>query len=265
MIALVAVLQIAQAHVPLDVGDWTITELHAGPAEEGGQWFEVRNNDETDGNNLTEQSFEDGDGDSFTLIGNAIAHEGEYVVLAAEGSSVEAAAYFPAPFDLRAEAGAITLVDHTSGPIDTVAWDETWAIDEGSALAVNPGVEASAWANDLASNWCAASGTPGAVNAWCAGSDDDDDQDGVTEQAGDCDDGDAGRAAGLAEVGCDGLDQDCDGLDTCDTAAEQDGAPKPGGSPGCGCIVAPNPWPATPFVGVAMALALSRRESRSIP
>lgn len=265
MMLLLPLLSQAQAHVPLDAGDWTITELHAGPAEDGGQWFEVRNNAENDGNNLLEQGFEDQDGDSFTITGHVIAMVGEYAVFASEDSTVEADYYFKAPFDLRPEAGAITLVDHTTGPVDTVAWDTAWAVDEGSALAVNPGVETSAWANDLAANWCAATGTPGAMNAWCAGSDDDDDQDGATEQSGDCDDGDAGRAAGLTEVGCDGLDQDCDGLDTCDTAEGQDDDPKPGEPPSCGCVVSPNPWPASPFVGVAMALALSRRESRSTP
>lgn len=67
-------IEAAGAHVPLDVGDWTITEIHAGAASEGGQWFEVRNNDESDGNNLVENFFYNAEGVSFELTSAVIAH-----------------------------------------------------------------------------------------------------------------------------------------------------------------------------------------------
>ena len=47
------------------------------------KWFEVRNNDPTDGNNLVEQAFRDAEGDSFTVYDAVIVPEGEYVIVAA--------------------------------------------------------------------------------------------------------------------------------------------------------------------------------------
>ena len=41
----------------------------------------------------------------------------------------------------------------------------------------------------------------------------DDDGDGKTENQGDCDDGDAGRAPNIEEIAGDGIDQDCNGVD----------------------------------------------------
>lgn len=49
----------------------------------------------------------------------------------------------------------------------------------------------------------------------------DDDGDGFTEQAGDCDDADPDRSPAAAEVAYDGVDQDCNGLDLLD--ADRDG------------------------------------------
>jgi hypothetical protein len=228
----IALVALATAHVPLDVGDWTITELDARPAAEGGQWFELRNNDGSDGNNLVEQRFEKADGISFDVGSAVIAHEGEYVVFAADDSPVEADYRFRSTFVLEAEGGSITLVDHASGDIDTVAWTADWGVSDAAAFAVDPGFAASAWANDLAANWCVADGTPGAENAWCPGSDTDDDGDGVAEQGGDCDDRDPARATGTVEAECDGVDQDCTGADECvpDTGGHDTGGSDTGGS-----------------------------------
>jgi hypothetical protein len=102
----------AMAHIPLDVGDWTVTELHAGPAAEGGHWFEMLNNDESDGNNLKDIGFLDVNGTGFEVESDVVAHAGEYVVLASEDSTVEADyRYDGTVFTLPVEAGEIVAVD----------------------------------------------------------------------------------------------------------------------------------------------------------
>lgn len=225
----VALVGVASAHIPLDVGDWTITEVHPGPASEGGQWFEARNNDETDGNNLIESAFYNADGVSFEVLGHLIAREGEFVVLASEDSSVEADFRFPPEFEIHPSSGAITLFDHIRGDVDTVAWEAGWAIDEGGSFAVNHGFEANPWANDEAVNWCQPTATPSVGNGWCEGSDADDDGDGLSEQEGDCDDRDPTVRPGAMDDSTTYDDADCDGL--ADDAvveevdADGDGAP----------------------------------------
>ena len=84
----------------------------------------------------------------------------------------------------------------------------------------------SAASNDDVANWCAASttfgagdyGTPGAVNVDCgtpAVTDaDGDGYDSIASGGDDCDDTDASIFPGAAEVVGDGIDQDCDGVDS---------------------------------------------------
>lgn len=59
----------------------------------------------------------------------------------------------------------------------------------------------------------------------------DDDGDGYSEEAGDCDDTDAGRSPGISEVCGDGIDQDCSGsdLDCRDMDNDGDGVTENGG------------------------------------
>ena len=53
----------------------------------------------------------------------------------------------------------------------------------------------------------------------------DDDQDGVTLGQGDCDDSDPSIYPGAPEVLCDGLDDDCDGVDSLGPDTDSDGSP----------------------------------------
>ncbi len=201
----------AAAHVQFERGTFTITEIHAGPAAEGGQWFEVRN-DSASGQNLVEQVFTDGDGSSKQLTLTLIVRTGEYAVLAHPDSTVDADALLVTDFDIEALADTLTHSD-ISGVVDEVIWDDSWGLDVTQAHAVNPIAVGNEWANDLSSNWCAALPTPGVANAWCPGSDTDDDGDGLSEQEGDCDDTDPAVMPGAlddADVSSD--DADCDGV-----------------------------------------------------
>jgi hypothetical protein len=211
----------AAAHVPFERGTFTITEIHAGPAAEGGQWFEVRN-DSASGQNLVEQVFTDGDGSSKQLTLTLIVRAGEYAVLAHPDSTVSADALLVDDFDIEALADTLTHSD-ISGVVDEVIWDGSWGLDVTQAHAVNPIAVGNEWANDVSSNWCAALPTPGVANVWCPGSDTDDDGDGLSEQEGDCDDTDPGVMPGAlddADVSSD--DADCDGVRD-DGATDDDG------------------------------------------
>ena len=55
--------------------------------------------------------------------------------------------------------------------------------------------------------------------------DPDSDSDGFVLSGGDCNDNDDQISPGATEVPCDGIDQDCDGLDACEVDADFDGYP----------------------------------------
>jgi hypothetical protein len=228
---------LAAAHVPFARGTTTITEVHAGPAADGGQWFEVRNN-ATNGQNLVEQVFTDADGDSFQVTLTLIVRPGEYAVFASAESPVERDVTLPAGFDLRPEAGAVLHTD-LLGVVDEVVWDATWGVGAALPHQLDGGLASNEWANDRPANWCpdptgSAAGTPGTDNTRCPGVETDDDGDGVTELDGDCDDRNASVYPGApdgTEVPDDG---DCDGTrdedgpgDTGDTAIVDTGDTAP--------------------------------------
>jgi hypothetical protein len=202
---------VALAHVPLDIGDMTLTEIDARPAADGGQWFELRNNDGTDGNNPVDNFFRDHAGLYFEVTENVPVYEGEAIVFASQDSPVEADFRWTGAFSLAAGEGSLTLVDYDRGDRDTVAWDASWPDPGIATIAVNVGVASNAWANDLPQNWCFASPTPGAENGWCPGSDTDDDGDGYSERDGDCDDADATIFPGAPDHAPNGRDDDCNG------------------------------------------------------
>lgn len=200
---------LALAHVPFPRGTTTITEVHAGPASEGGQWFELRNN-ATVGQNLVEQVYTDADGDTFQITLTVIVRPGEYVVFASADSTVDRDVTLPAGFDLRPDAGAVVHTDLT-GVVDEVVWDAGWGIAATGPHQLDLGVAANEWANDLPTNWCAAAGTPGVDNQHCPGADTDDDGDGWSEVAGDCDDHDPDVFPGAVDGADVSDDGDCDG------------------------------------------------------
>jgi hypothetical protein len=200
----------ALAHVPFPRGTMTITEVHAGPAADGGQWFEVRNNS-TSGQNLVEQVFTDADGDTFQVTLIYIVRAGEYAVFASPDSTVVADVTLPAGFDLRPDAGAVVHSDIT-GVVDEVVWDTSWAVSSTSAHQLALAVASNEWANDLSTNWCGGAGTPGAENEHCPGADTDDDGDGWCERDGDCDDTDAAVFPGAVDGPDVPDDGDCDGV-----------------------------------------------------
>jgi hypothetical protein len=185
----------------------TITELHVGAAADGGQWFELRNVSGA-GQNLIEQVFTDGDGDTFQVLLTVIVRDGEHVIFASEDSTADADYRFPAAFDLRAAAGTVHHTD-TLGTVDEVRWDEAWGVS--GIWQVDPAVAANEWANDLPGSWCAGAGTPGADNVACPGADSDDDGDGFTEQDGDCDDTNPDVHPGAPDGPDIPDDGDCDG------------------------------------------------------
>ncbi|MES2643468.1 MAG: lamin tail domain-containing protein [Myxococcota bacterium] len=200
----------ALAHVPFPRGTMTITEVHAGPAADGGQWFEVRNNS-TSGQNLVEQVFTDADGDTFQVTLIYIVRAGEYAVFASADSTVVADVTLPAGFDLRPDAGAVVHSDIT-GVVDEVVWDASWAVSSTSAHQLGLAVASNEWANDLSTNWCGGVGTPGVENEHCPGADTDDDGDGWSERDGDCDDTDAAVFPGAVDGPDAPDDGDCDGV-----------------------------------------------------
>lgn len=235
---LTLLLPVAQAHVPFDPGDFTITEFDAGVASSGGQWFEVQNNDATDGNNLVEQIFVDADGDEFQISDMLVCHVGEYLVFAREDSTALADYYFPVDFDLRPDAGSILLVDHIKGDVDRVAWDESWGVTRDLPFAVNPSAAADDLANDLPQSWCAADATPGELNGWCPGSETDDDGDGLSEQDGDLDDLDPSVTTSLGDSAEDSADTADSAQDSAlDSTADDTGNTDTGkvATTPCGC------------------------------
>ncbi len=202
---------LAAAHVPFARGTTTITEVHAGPAADGGQWFEVRNNTAV-GQNLVEQVYTDADGDTFQVTLTLIVRPGAYAVFANAESPVDRDVTLPDGFDLRPDAGAVVHTDLT-GVVDEVVWDAGWGVTAAGAHQLDLGVAANEWANDRPANWCPAepgTGTPGADNARCPGIDTDDDGDGVTEHDGDCDDRDPDVHPGAPDRPPD--DGNCDGV-----------------------------------------------------
>ena len=243
MAMLIGLAPTAQAE-PILSGEVLISEIMADPVvdDADGEWFELYNATDRalDLDGLVVESDAD---PGFTISGALLVPAGGVVVLAANavvadngGFGVDRA-YAPADLDLD-EAGDRLVISSGGTELDAVAWDGTWPGDAAVAFQVDAAGVASLdhpilaleWANDLATNWCAAStehqvtgasdlwyGTPGSLNTVCPDAGTDDDGDGFTETTGDCDDTDpavnpdaidgAAPPHGAADD-----DADCDGV-----------------------------------------------------
>lgn len=215
----ISLLIAAHADTPQQPGDLTITEFMAETNEGGvpnyaGEWFEVYNSSQQtlDLNGLVIAG-EGGTDTEFTVDRTLEVPPGGYLVFAVNdcNTSLEVCGvnnfnggvnvdflYDWSDFRLEEDGDALRLI-FNGVEIDAVIWDASWEVAINQGWQANQNAFDLEWANDLSHNWCASTatygptpltGTPGAPNLACVGSNIDDDGDGFTEADGDCDDTD---------------------------------------------------------------------------
>jgi len=210
-------------------GDLAITEIMNNPQRVGdpqGEWFEVRNmTDRTltlNGLLLTDRS---GERHVVSSSRSLTLDPGEFFVFTSNGdrntNGDVAADYAYRHADLMLGNGLDDLAVYAGDVlIDMVMWDDGASMPDpdGASMGLD-NVSYGADINDTPSAWCVAirpwtgvsiddKGSPGADNEYCSTFDHD--GDGLSGDAGDCDDGDPAVYPGAWE-GTDPRDNDCDG------------------------------------------------------
>jgi hypothetical protein len=207
-----------------DTGPLIITEILAYPADgldaAEATWFEVYNGGD-EGVPLSGLVLVDHLGGSFTVYRPDAIPPGGFAVFGGTkvpqlngGVSVDVA--FGTALTLEPLGGALEV--WAGGVLmDTVTYGgaEWPAVPPGVSATLEPSA-ADPLSNDDPTRWCAsaamaqdgdgAASSPGGWGAAC-----DSDGDGVTEDDGDCDDGDPDVLPGVGEK-CNGFDDDCDGV-----------------------------------------------------
>ena len=205
----------------ITAGAMVVTEVMHNPlasSDTEGEWFEVTNADTTS-IDLVGWTLTADDGDSVTISGSLVVPAGGRVVFGASGNTglnggvAVDYVYNRTQLSLSAEDTLFLAVGGAT--VFDVEWSSTWPDVDGRSVILDPDHLAVIEARQ-AGYWCTSStalasgdyGTPGAVNDDCTALDED--GDGYSIDAGDCDDNDAGVSPGGADV-WDGIDNDCSG------------------------------------------------------
>ncbi|MFZ5477312.1 MAG: MopE-related protein [Myxococcota bacterium] len=202
-------------------GSVVVSEIMHHPlavADTAGEWFEIANTGAFD---IDLVGFVVGgdDGDSVTIEDTTVVAAGGVVVLAVNGSTASNGGamvdYVYDRTDLSLSSDDNLILTQAGEVIFDVEWTSAWYDADGASLSLDP--DHFAWSDARTSAyWCPARtamsggdhGTPAAANDHCTSIDED--GDGYSPDAGDCDDTDANVSPGRDEV-WDGVDNDCDG------------------------------------------------------